>query len=101
MKIEDVVVNETTEKRDRNLVMEFNCLDLSGDFTLTCRREVILIKDGVRVNTGVNGEHEYVVTKKLSEIATDSITLPDSGPTLTGAQIALAVEMLSDLYREV
>jgi hypothetical protein len=99
MKIEDVVIDETVEKRDRNRTIEIDCTDLSGDFLLKCRREIILTKDGIRVSTGgANGECDYVVVRRLSEIAAASITLPDSGPTLTGAQIALAVEMLSDLY---
>jgi len=99
MKIGDVVIDETVDKRDRNKVIEIDCFDLSGDFTLKVLREIILVKDGKRINTGgTNGEEEYLVVKKLSEIMNDQVTI--SGLTLTGAQIAAFVEGLSDLYRK-
>lgn len=101
MKIEDIVVNTTGEKRDRNKSIFIDCnLELSPDFILSCQREVIVIdSNGKRIYTnGVYGEHDYTISKRLSEISNRTITLPveAGGVTLTVGQIALAIEMLTD-----
>jgi hypothetical protein len=104
MLIEDVTIDETVEKRDRNwMIRIYSELERSGDVGIECHREVILVKDGVRYETGgQNGERRYTVMKLLSEIMTDTITLPAEagGYTLSAGQIALALEMLSDKYAE-
>lgn len=97
-------INITTEveKRDRNwLIRIYSELERNGDVGIECHREIILIKDGKKWDTaGGNGEHKYTVSKLLSDIMYDTITLPEpyGGYTLTAGQIALALEMLSDKY---
>jgi hypothetical protein len=104
MLIEDVTIDAKVEKRDRNwMIRIYSALEQSPDVQIECHREIILAKDGVKWDTcGQNGERKYMITKMLSEIATDEVTLPIEygGITLNGAQIALALEMLSDKYAE-
>jgi hypothetical protein len=104
MLIRDVTINADVEKRDRNwMIRIYSSLEQSPDVQIECHREVVLVKDGVKWDTsGQNGERKYMVSKMLSEIATDYITLPAEygGITLTAGQIALALEMLSDKYSE-
>lgn len=96
MKIGDVVLNETVEKRDRNAHIIINCpLETAPEMEIRCLREVVLTKDGKRISTGGdNGERTYTIDKKLSEIAALEVTV--GGVTMTGAQIAAFVEALSD-----
>lgn len=105
MLIEDVTIDETVEKRDRNwMIRIYSELERNGDVGIECHREVVLVKDGVRYETGgQNGERKYVINKLLSEIMNDTITLPSEagGITLTAVQIALALEMLSDKYADI
>lgn len=105
MLIEDVTIDETVEKRDRNwMIRIYSELERQGDVGIECHREVVLVKDGVRYETGgQNGERKYMINKLLSAIMNDTITLPPQagGITLTAGQIALALEMLSDKYAEI
>ena len=98
----NVPVNATAEKRDRNSAIHIYCeLSRGGDFLLQCNREVVLVDKttGRKIDTGgTNGEKEYVVSKNLSEIAADTVTV--GGVTMTVAQIAAFVEALSDKYAE-
>ena len=100
MTIGDVVLSETVQKLDRTKRLVIDCdLTRGGDFLLTAEREVVLVKDGAKVSMGgTQGEREYTLSRKLSEIAEKEITLPPQygGVTLTGAQIAAAVEALVD-----
>ena len=99
MKIADVTLNEQVEKRDRNLRIEIDCQNLSGNYTLTCTREVVLVKDGTRLSSGgANGERVYSKRRLLSAIAATNVTV--GGVTLTGAQIAAYVEALSDVIAQ-
>jgi len=104
MLIEDVTIDETVEKRDRNwMIRIYSELERQGDVGIECHREVVLVKDGIRYETGgQHGERKYMINKLLSAIMNDTITLPPEagGYTLTAGQIALALEMLSDKYAE-
>jgi hypothetical protein len=105
MIIDDITIDASVEKRDRNwLIRIYSELERQGDVGIECHREVVLVKDGKRWDTsGDNGERNYVIEKKLSEIVNDTITLPPyaGGITLTAGQIALALEMLSDKYADI
>jgi len=104
MLIENVTIDTSVEKRDRNwLIRIYSALEQSPDVQIECHREIILVKDGKKYDTaGDNGERQYVISKMLSEIMNDTVTLPveAGGITLTAGQIALALELLSDKYSE-
>jgi hypothetical protein len=105
MLIDDVTLADTLERRDRNwLIRIYSELERKGDVGIECHREVVLVKNGAKWDTGgEHGERQYMVYKKLSEIMMDTVTLPPEagGITLTAGQIALALEMLSDKYAEI
>lgn len=97
-----VVLNGTFEKRDRVTAITIDArLEQGGDPLISCDREIVLVNaNGKRVNTGgENGEGIYSFKRKLSTIAGTTITLPPEagGYTLNAAQVALAMEMISDL----
>jgi hypothetical protein len=102
MLIENVdIAPVTVEKRDRNFRIEIYAdLEYAPDYRVIVHREVVLVKDGKRYTTGAdNGERVYEIEKRLSELAGVSVTLPPEfgGLTLNGAQIAAAMEMISDV----
>jgi hypothetical protein len=106
MFIENVPIDTTVEKRDRNFRIEVCCdLESGPDYLLRACREIVLIKDGKRWETGgANGEEQYVVEKRLSEILNETVTIPDGQGgtvTLSGGQIALALETLSDKFAKL
>jgi hypothetical protein len=100
MLIESVTIDAEVEKRDRNwMIRIYSALEHSPDVQIECHREVVLVKDGKKWDTGgANGERQYMLSLMLSEIMNDTVTLPPEagGITLTAGQIALALEMLSD-----
>jgi hypothetical protein len=104
MLVNTVNISASAEKRDRNwMIRIYSALEHSPEIQIECHREVILVKDGKKYFTsGDNGERQYMITKYLSQIMSDTITLPPQagGITLTAGQIALALEMLSDKYSE-
>lgn len=104
MFIENVDIADRVEKRDRNWRIEiFSELERGQNFLVRMHREVILVKDGKLWSTGgTHGERKYVVDKTLAEIAFEQVTLPPEygGLTLNGAQIAVALEMMSDRFRD-
>jgi hypothetical protein len=104
MLIEDVTIDTEVEKRDRNwMIRLYSELERQGDVGIECHREVVLVKDGKKWDTGgTNGERQYTINKLLSQIMNDTVTLPPEagGITLTAGQIALALEMLSDKYAD-
>jgi hypothetical protein len=104
MLVNTVNISASAEKRDRNwMIRIYSALEHSPEVQIECHREVVLVKDGKKYFTsGDNGERQYMITKYLSQIMSDTITLPPQagGITLTAGQIALALEMLSDKYSE-
>jgi hypothetical protein len=104
MKIEDVALNTTVEKRDRNYLVQI-AAPVGEDVKITCYRQVVLMKDGKEYrNGGENGEGQnYTVEKNLSEVLAETVTLPAEagGITLTAGQVALALEMLTDKFATV
>lgn len=105
MRIEDITIDAQVEKRDRNwLIRIYSELERDGDVGIECHREVVLVKDGKRWDmAGQYGERQYMISKKLSDVLYETITLPAEagGITLTAGQIALALEMLSNRFAEV
>jgi hypothetical protein len=105
MKIETISISGDVEKRDRNwMIRIYSSLEQGDDVQIECHREVILVKDGKRWDmAGQYGERKYMISKSLSEIAYESITLPPEagGITLTAGQVAMALEMLSNLFIEM
>jgi hypothetical protein len=100
MKIQDVVLNTTVEKRDRNYLVQISA-PVGEDVKITCYRQVVLVKDNKVYNTGGdNGERQYMAERLLSEVLTETITLP-GGITLTAGQVALALELLTDKIASV
>ena len=102
MLLAQVVLSGTFEKRDRNSVITIDSkLEQGGDPLISCDREIVLINEsGKRVDTGgTQGEGIYSFRRKLSTILNVSITLPPEagGFPLTVGQVALAMEMISDL----
>ena len=102
MKIEDVVVPETTlEKRDRNRALGFDSnIEIAPDVRISAEREIVVAKGNKVIDTGgAYGERRYSFSVLLSQIATRSITLPAEygGIKLNALQLAIGTEMLSDL----
>ena len=96
MLIQDIQVE--AEKRDRNRMITIES-PLGGDIVVSCMREIVLVKDGSRFQTGNKyGEKNYSIRKKLSDISGMSVTLPPEagGVTLNVAQLTLAIEMITD-----
>ncbi len=97
-----MTVNDSFELRDRNVEIRISSpLKLSPDIEIIVRREKVCLKDNVPVHIE---EHSgiYMIRKKLSEIAAETVTLPEEagGVTLTAAQLALAVELLTDKFAQ-
>ena len=91
-------VDIKAEKRNRNRRIEIDS-PLGGDVMINCVREIVLVKDGKRFESGGKyGEKTYIVRKKLADIAGETVKLPDElgGATLSVAQVAAAIEALTD-----
>lgn len=122
MVIGDLTVNDTFEVRDRNKEIKITS-PLGADTNviigmteddppvpivitvpnpnINVHREVVLLKDGVKVFVQGHSK-EYHVNKNLSEIISETVTLPAElgGITLSAGQIAAAMELLTDKFAE-
>jgi len=106
MLIEDVTIDAEVEKRDRNWLMRFYSeLERQGDVGIECHREVVLVKDGKKWDTGgANGERQYTINLLLSQIAMETVQVPDGKGgliTLAAWQLAYGLEKLSDAHAEI
>jgi hypothetical protein len=99
MKIGETTLSGVVEKLDRNFSIRIDTnLNTNGNYIINVDREIIYYMDGKKVNIGLP-ETKYTITKRLNDIVALSVTLPQElgGIALTGAQVACAIEMLTDL----
>lgn len=100
MLLKKVSLDGEFEHCDRNVQIIIDSpLKLAPDIRILVRRERILVKDGKSYHSPEHSER-YAVTKQLSVIKDETVTLPAEagGITLTAGQIALAMEMLTDKF---
>lgn len=103
MFVKNVTINEEVEQLNRNQHIEIRCeLPLNGNYRVISLREVVCVKNGERVRVPEEYEYVYPVERSLADIQSDQVTLPAEfgGITLTVAQVAKALEMLTDVYAE-
>lgn len=101
MFVKNVTINETVQQRNVNDHIHIQCA-ADGNHLIEALRRVGLLKDGESFQAGSAYEYVYPVKRQLNNIANDQVTLPAEygGITLTVAQVAMALEMLSDIYAE-
>jgi hypothetical protein len=105
MDIGQVEFDKTLDKRDRNSRIEIDCdVNRQGNYKITAHREIVFIDEDSegekKFKTGL--EDFYLVMRDLVDISTDEVVLPAEygGITLNVAQVAKALEMLTDAYAE-
>lgn len=101
MELGTQTVSKVVKKRDRNEKIEiFAPFEEGENFLVTVSREIMHEADGVRVPMPT--DKKYVINKRFSDIQNDTVTLPAEagGITLTAAQVALALELITDKYAQ-
>jgi hypothetical protein len=101
MFVKDVTIDETVQQRNVNDHIHIRCA-ADGNHLIETLRRVGLFKDGEYYKAGVDYDYVYQVQRRLNDILNDQVTLPAElgGITLTVAQVAMALEMFTDVYAE-
>ena len=101
MFVKDVTIDETVQQKNVNDHIHVHCA-ADGNHLIETLRRVGLFKNGEYFKAGSTYEYVYPVQRRLNDILNDQVTLPAElgGITLTVAQVAMALEMLSDVYAQ-
>ena len=101
MFVRDVNIDETVQQKNVNDHIHVRCA-ADGNHLIETLRRVALYKNGEYFKAGSEYEYVYAVQRRLADVATDEVTLPAEygGITLTAAQLAVALEMFTDVYAE-
>ena len=99
MIIDNVPVNVSTTKRDRNVRITVST-PINEDVNISADREVVLVDIATGNTVDIGNRERYTISRNLSVIMNDTITLPAQygGLTITAGQLAAILEAFTDKY---